>query len=428
MNFFLRLRQSEHRKYVIAYLLAIVLPSFLQGASVFFMAILALQAIFSKNFSLKNLFREKWMLYPALLYLFMCATAFFPPLGNESKTSFQVFSASLPYILIPLSIFTIVGANRAVLERIIRVFTLSLAASLLIALIYGIVDILVTGSSTLIINLGEYHKLRYYGLTRISSNWHPIYVSLQINLSLLFILFRQSKIFPDRRYDYLLLIFLMVMNILLNSLTGLATMVLILTTWVIRRSLLGTRGAGGLVTGFAMICLLIGSIAFSPSVRDKFNQVVESGIEPTDDYEERSAFSMRLAKWVTYTSIFLDHKYLGTGVNNISPLRKEYYLKRGYEDLALHNYNAHNQYLEILATYGIAGTLLFLLIIGTFLKRVGFRDITPLVFLGTCLLAWTTESMLNRQQGLILFMFYYGLLLAECSGRKENEIPSTLPA
>ena len=116
-----------------------------------------------------------------------------------------------------------------------------------------------------------------------------------------------------------------------------------------------------------------------------------------------------MAKWTTYLDVFRSHVLFGTTAGDIKDVRKKAYEAKGYTDLALYNYNAHDQYIEILTVYGIAGFALFLTMFPAAFRAPG-TDPLVLPFIGIALIAFISESFLERQQGLNFFMFFYVLL------------------
>lgn len=92
---------------------------------------------------------------------------------------------------------------------------------------------------------------------------------------------------------------------------------------------------------------------------------------------------------------------------------KAYHLFEGNDatgDTGYLNYNMHNQYAENLVQYGVAGLALLLLLLGAAFRTGLTRGNAPLVY-GICLfsIAFLTESVLETQQGILLFTtFIYG--------------------
>jgi O-antigen ligase len=84
----------------------------------------------------------------------------------------------------------------------------------------------------------------------------------------------------------------------------------------------------------------------------------------------------------------------------------------GHYTLQNHRYNYHNEFLQHFATHGIGG---FLFLMAVFLIPLGFSDLRndyrSMGFLTLCGISFLTESMLERQAGVLFFSFFYGLMI-----------------
>lgn len=138
-----------------------------------------------------------------------------------------------------------------------------------------------------------------------------------------------------------------------------------------------------------------------------------------DDQIADQRFTRLKASW----SVFKDYPILGAGQGRDDVLRLEKY--KSYNDsLAVEkNYNAHNQYLEYLSTYGMVGLLVFLFVIIFFLQvairnRCYLYSTLMFLFCFACL----TESLLERELGVKYFSFILGLIVYFDNPRIEEEI------
>src|SRR5690606_7010795 len=95
-----------------------------------------------------------------------------------------------------------------------------------------------------------------------------------------------------------------------------------------------------LLTGIAILYI-------NPFNNTKIDSLKNKAIVITDIQSERNLLTIRLAKWSVYYDIFASSPVLGTTLGDVADIRKKKYTERGFDDLALHNYNAHNQYMEI---------------------------------------------------------------------------------
>jgi O-antigen ligase len=169
-------------------------------------------------------------------------------------------------------------------------------------------------------------------------------------------------------------------------------------------------------------CLTVGVGGFfytNPFKSDKLTTFFERGIKLTDEQTERNFVTIRLAKWDGYSAIIKDHWLLGATEGSIKMLRKQSYINKGYVDLARYNYNAHNEYIEIWATYGIFGLLLLLWLLVSPIFQKSYHPIY-IPFLIIVSAAFVSESLLNHQQGIFFFMFYYSLLTHFSFQKKAN--------
>jgi len=93
-----------------------------------------------------------------------------------------------------------------------------------------------------------------------------------------------------------------------------------------------------------------------------------------------------------------------------------YYLSKG-------GYNYHNQFLQWFASNGILG-LIF--IVGIFAiplySSISKKQGLVAAWLVLCLVSFTTESMLERQAGVLFFGFFFGLMIINQLPNNEKQI------
>ena len=109
--------------------------------------------------------------------------------------------------------------------------------------------------------------------------------------------------------------------------------------------------------------------------------------------------------WKSVISVVKENLLFGVGTDGgLNQLQKERSEKtESYKN----RHNAHNQYLEILLRYGIVGLALYLFIIYLLIRSaIKSKDKIFIWFLIVFLISSLTESYLQRQIGLIFFLFY----------------------
>ena len=133
----------------------------------------------------------------------------------------------------------------------------------------------------------------------------------------------------------------------------------------------------------------------------------------------------RVYLWKYGIEVIKDHLPLGTGTGSendhlYEKLKNEdafFWDGNGYYRLTEHKYNFHNEFLQHLASLGIAG---FLLLVFTLFIPIKQDIIFPaLLFIIMIVLSCLTESLLQRQAGTLFFSFFYALFF--CT-RKEKTV------
>jgi len=391
--------------------LAFIVPSGFYALDIAALAFIGICRILQGDLRQYRPFLKKpSVFFPILFYLYIFSGFFF---SHNFGEALSTLSEKLPFLLYPLIIGCMSGLNDVLLHKACRAFVLSLIICLGAALLYAAGDMLITHVYTIQLGEAVYNKWNWYGLTRLFGDWHPSYVSAFCNLAIAVLMSTPAldKASPrGRGFTLAAFLFLSLCVFLLYSITGIITWCCLLfffgCKWLLRKRL--PIGAS-LGIALSVMALLAAFLYINPLKIEKIQKLKEKGWSATDRQDERTVLTIRMAKWTTYLDIFKSHAFFGTTAGDIKDLRKKAYEEKGYTDLASYNYNAHDQYIEMLTVYGIAGFSLFLAMLWAAWRAPGTGSLL-LPFIGITLIAFTTESLLERQQGLNFFMFFYSLL------------------
>ena len=146
----------------------------------------------------------------------------------------------------------------------------------------------------------------------------------------------------------------------------------------------------------------------NPLKNTKIATLEERGFKITDAEGERNFLTIRLAKWLVHYDIFRKHPVVGVTAGDIKDTRRQAYADHGFARLAEMNYNAHNEYLDMLSRFGLIGFIIFLCLL---ISPMNWRRMELYeYFILSCAVIFLTESFLERQQGLFSFLFFYALL------------------
>jgi O-antigen ligase len=194
-------------------------------------------------------------------------------------------------------------------------------------------------------------------------------------------------------------------------------------TFVIYRFRLHRKPIMLMATSFVLIGLMLGLILLSPKNRERFKEAI--------NYKNEYALSkkwgekqMRFLMWSSATDLIKEKPLFGFGTGDVQDELEKHYVEHDYVSLTYWKntrFNAHNQFMETALALGIIGLLVF--VIGMiFGLKEAIRNknklyiVFVILFLGSCL----TESMLERQNGIVFFAFFNSMLLVMESNKTNG--------
>jgi len=122
--------------------------------------------------------------------------------------------------------------------------------------------------------------------------------------------------------------------------------------------------------------------------------------------------SSRVRQWELIVSEVEDnHPFFGFGVGDADKAYQQIYTQNNLEWAAENKFNAHSMYVESFFLMGLAGLISLLgLFAYVFREALKQRSLVYLSFLFLFLVAGLTESLLNRQYGIVFFVFMASVL------------------
>ncbi len=152
---------------------------------------------------------------------------------------------------------------------------------------------------------------------------------------------------------------------------------------------------------FASVLLLVSVLFLVNNKKSKeylVNNILKTKTEKIDS---------RINLWKSGEKIISKHYLWGIGNNNIKSS-----LSSNLENsskIKFRDYNAHNQYLELLLGYGVVPLLIFVLLL--FYPVIQNKNFNFNLFILYFSIAMLVESYLARQAGIIIFSYWYCLLI-----------------
>nr|WP_146897885.1 O-antigen ligase family protein [Adhaeribacter aerolatus] len=170
-----------------------------------------------------------------------------------------------------------------------------------------------------------------------------------------------------------------------------------------------------------ILILIIAFIGFSgvlslPATRQKVTEILLlRGVH--------HPFTPRLIQWsCAFDILDANQAWLqGVGTGDVKPLLQACYQDKKFWG-HLYNYNLHNEFLEEMTRHGLVGLVLLLLTL-TFPLVLAIKrtHLLYMYFLLIFTFACITESILNRQKGVIFYAFFNALLAAPLVQNRNEE-------
>ena len=139
----------------------------------------------------------------------------------------------------------------------------------------------------------------------------------------------------------------------------------------------------------------------------------------------------RVIRWHSALKLVGNAPFTGYGNGSEVSTLKEQYFKDRLFDSYLNGLNAHNQYISFLIQEGIAGLLIYLIVLYTgFAKSVRRKDFNFMCFLVIISVVSFSENILDTNKGIFFFSLFFTLFLLTNDSdvtEKPNKMPSLSP-
>lgn len=290
-------------------------------------------------------------------------------------------------------------------QALIKGFALFTATAILLNFLTSIYSFILTGDQSQL----YFSKLVSFKMIP------PHYLGMYINFAYAVVLYRLlvKKTFFGKRWISILLL-----AIYFIALVFLSVRMQFITFVVINLAVFGffykevtilkkTLWASGiLILMFSLMMILPGPRS---RIVDTVNEIVSFEGMVNDKQTNARKFL-----WREGVKVCAEHFWFGTGTGEadvalnekLKPINAKFWDGKTHYYLRDKNYNFHNSYLQHWATHGFIGFLIFM---GMFLMP-WFQKSTPVegkLFLTVCALSFITESMLQRQAGVLFFSFFF---------------------
>jgi O-antigen ligase len=262
-------------------------------------------------------------------------------------------------------------------------------------------------------------KSSYFHSSLFASNHHPSYVAAFFSFVIyyLFIEFPRMTSNVCKTTSIGIMIFLMLLHLPLESLSGIIVLGFLLTSVVLSWA---WKNLSKWVFGAVILCGLFSlQVLFwiKPSLKDNLSHttsLVTRYIHSPSDFIKENPAGMsgnqsRLVIWTITGEIILEHPF-GVGLGNLEDEMQQKLEVLNQSELMEKNYNPHNQFLQIFAEIGLIGILLFIAVLYFAVRQARKqKDVLYLFLIFSLVINCLFESMLQRQSGIVFYIVFITL-------------------
>ncbi len=342
-----------------------------------------------------TLFKKRWkvILMFSSLYLLNIIGLLYTENMQEGLFHLEM---QLSLLIVPLIMLTGKNVNKFTLPELTKTFVFGNIVVMVLSFI---------SAAIAFFKLGE-HRVFYY--KDLSLFMHPGYFSMYANfaISLLISLIYHSKDRINLRY-YLGLVVLIVGVYQLESRTGTIVLILNLIYGFGVLVLPRIRWKNQLSAYLLLLFVSIGIIGVSYMISKGGRQgqvIAEAG-------NQSSSFGSRLAMWKASFDIVADSPIYGVGTGDAQDTMQDKFKEERIAYAVVKNLNVHNQFFQVTIAFGMLGLLSLLLPMLYPLKFIWEKgNYLYVLFLGNVGVNFLTESVLEKQGGVIFYAVMWVLL------------------
>lgn len=353
---------------------------------------------------LKLLSKNQLAALPLAYFVWVVLGGIYSALPGEAEKDIVL---KIPFAAWPILVGSVLLFHERHRQALIKGFVLFTAAAILLNFFTSIYSYSITGDQSHL----YFSKLVSFKMIP------PHYLGMYINFAYAVVLYRLLVKKPLLGRGWVSIILLMVyfialvfLSVRMQFITFAIVNLAVFSIFYKEVSLLKKTlwASGILVLMFALMMALPG-----PRSRmiDTVNEILS--FEGMVNNKQTNA---RKFLWREGVKVCAENFWWGTGTGEadvalnekLKPINAKFWDGKTHFYLRDKNYNFHNAYLQHWATHGFIGFIIFMAMFLVPLWRKGV-PIEGKLFLMVCALSFITESMLQRQAGVLFFSFFYAV-------------------
>jgi O-antigen ligase len=379
--------------------------------------LIALYSFFYNSFSEKLylLRRRKEIVAMVLFYLLHIVSAL---VSKDVAEGFSWVVIRLPLMAFPVTL-GLMYIKQALRERIIFAYAVITTLTLLVCIVWATIQSILSNDASLLYN---------DNLTVLLEK-QSIYIALLVNLAVFgfgYLIGINSPVITKKGLVYVCFFILLVANFLLASRIAIIILygsIILVAAWraLQKKKLLQL---GLVVVGIAAAWLLLVNIF--PKTLNRFRELgytsydfTHQGVESHFNRDEVTSdqwngANIRLAVWSCGWELVKQHPVLGVQLGDKVDRLMDVYAARHFDFAYNSRRNMHNNYLDVLVTFGIVGLLLFLwgFLFEPLRHCIRNKDFFGIFVIGAFMLSFVPETYFDRSMGNMIFAFFIAFIVS----------------
>lgn len=390
---------------VLLYIFSFTLPFSIKVSNIILVALSAL-LIFRKKYisDLKESLDNKILLLFSSLFLMYLLSWLWSQ--NERIAGF-ILEKHLSLILIPLILIPYKNKiQSAQIQKVLTFFVAGLLTAMLWITLNFLLEYFNSSGSMDVFYFFREEAVDFVQL-------HPTYLAMYLVFAISILITAISRARGKVIALYIVLVLVMLAFILLSGARmPLISLAAVIVYFLFKWFYTGRIKVKYLATGLVGLSILLLGAIQTPIVQKRIDEIKYTRFEPPTGIHFNSV-NLRVAQFLCSKEILSKNWLSGVGLGDVQDVLNECYRSHDWSPaLYERNYNAHSQYFQTFLTAGILGIILlisiFISLFFYFLKNTIL--IALIINFSICCL---TESMLEKNKGLVFFVFFAIILSLE---------------
>lgn len=356
-----------------------------------------------------------FLFFPVFFFLLILLSAF---LSKDIRAGFIQVEKNLLFILIPFTLYLLSYNRKTDYSLLFKVFVTANFLATLILISVGVYKVL-HGQSSEVMFFHEFGSFL---------DLHPVYIALNTSISIFYITQNYLNDSITKNSKGMLVVALLCYFYAVLFLCASKAVIIIFILLYLCQLCGVLRKTKTKLYALLGITLLTISFFGVPKVSGRFTEGLHFNItefKPTEKIENAKVFTneekqeisdLELRYLMLKIGLFhlvKENKWLwGYGIGDVQHHLDYHYMVYGLAPGWFEGYNLHNQYAQYLVSYGLLGTVFFLVYL-VYSVNIALRTKSRiyLLYLVLIIFVFLFESLLSRNKGIVIFLFFNTLFI-----------------